>query len=205
MEQPPALTPQEVSNMQQHQLGQPQTVKIFGIMHLVFAGFGVLGLIWGIATLAFDMPANPFIPAPRTPQMVQQAQMQAAMQEKLMPMTLITNAISVVVIALMTIAGIQLLKKRRGGLKWSNRYAIASLIAKVIAIVLTFIYMLPAMKEMMENMPGSSGMGPAADIMVPAMIGGVIIGSLVSCAYPVIVLILLNRPNTKQWFAAQPE
>ena len=58
---------------------------------------------------------------------------------------------------------------------------------------------------MMENMPGSSGMGPAADIMVPAMIGGVIIGSLVSCAYPVIVLILLNRPNTKQWFAAQPE
>lgn len=205
MEQPPALTPQEISNMQQHQLGQPQTVKIFGIMHLVFAGIGVCGLLWWIATLLFKLPANPFMPAASTPQMAQQAQIQAEMQERIMPMTMISNTISIVVIALMIIAGIQLLKRRRGGLKWSNRYAIASLIAKVIGLILTFVYMLPAMTEMMEKMSGPSAMGPAAKIMGPAMIGGAVIGTLVSCAYPVLVLILLNRPNTKQWFAAQPE
>lgn len=72
-------------------------------------------------------------------------------------------------------------------------------------MVLTLVYMLPAVNEMMNSLPGSPATGPAAKIIGPAMIGGAIIGTLVSCTYPVIVLILLNRPNTKQWFAAQPE
>ncbi len=29
--------------------------------------------------------------------------------------------------------------------------------------------------------------------------------TLATCAYPVLTLILLNRPNTKAWFAAQAE
>jgi hypothetical protein len=48
-EQPPPLTPQEIAVLQAAQyagLGQPQTVMVFGIMHVVFAGFGLLGGAW---------------------------------------------------------------------------------------------------------------------------------------------------------------
>lgn len=37
------------------------------------------------------------------------------------------------------------------------------------------------------------------------MIGGAVIGIVVGCIYPVLALILLNRPATKDWFANRPE
>lgn len=47
----PPLTPQDIAVMQvahYAQLGQPQTVKVFGIMRVIFAGFGLLGAVWSI-------------------------------------------------------------------------------------------------------------------------------------------------------------
>lgn len=56
MEQPPPLTPQEVSNMQQHMLGQPQTVKIFGIFHVILAVYGFGATALGIFTTFVGNP-----------------------------------------------------------------------------------------------------------------------------------------------------
>ena len=46
-------------------LGQPQTVKVFGIMHLILAGFGLLSSLWAVFV---TVAGNPFINLmPKTP------------------------------------------------------------------------------------------------------------------------------------------
>ena len=187
--------------MQQHQLGQPQTVKIFGIFHLILAAYGLVTSAFAIYVV---IVGNPFLGLmPKTPEFAAHAQMQADMQAKMMPASVITTVITLIIAILMLIAGIRLLKKRRDGLKWSNRYAWTSLAGKAVNLILAFAFTFPMMKELSVNMgPGSAAM--------PGMFGGIMVATtiltlLVMCTYPVLSLILLNRPSTKEWFAAQPE
>lgn len=203
MEQPPPLSPQEIAAMQTAQysdLGQPQTVKVFGIMHVIFAAFGLLSSVWAVFVIAVG---NPFLKLmPKTPEMAAQAKAQAAMEADMMPMTAISTVITVIVGLLMLKAGIMLLKKRRSGLLWSNRYAWTSLAAKVVNIGLAFVYTVPAMKEMASTMPGGAAMPGGMEWI---MIGSMLFGIIIMSAYPILTLILLNRPKTKEWFAAQPD
>jgi hypothetical protein len=41
--------------------------------------------------------------------------------------------------------------------------------------------------------------------MQGVMLGLMIFGIVITCAYPILTLVLLNHPRTKEWFAAQPE
>lgn len=203
-EQPPPLTPQDIAAMQTAQyadLGQPQTVKVFGIMHVIFAVFGLLMSVWAVFVIVVG---NPFLHLmPHTPEMAAQAKAQAAMEESMMPMNIISTGLTVLVGVIMLRAGILLLKKRRSGLLWSNRYAWASLAAKVVNIVLVFIYTMPAMKEMLASTPGGTAAMPGG--MEWIMVGSMLIWIVTMSAYPIITLILLNRPKTKEWFANRPE
>lgn len=186
--------------MQQHMLGQPQTVKVFGIMHVILAayGFGVTAL--GIITIFVGNPVLMFMP--KTPELAKQMEVQQQMQEKMVVSSVLTLAMSLAITVLILIAGIKLLKKRRGGLTWSNRYAWASLAGKAVTLVLTFIYTIPIMREMAvdPSLPAA-----AQSVMRTTMVVGAIVSVLVTCTYPILTLILLNRPRTKEWFAAQPE
>lgn len=116
--------------------------------------------------------------------------------------TVLALVMTVLTTVLILIAGIKLLKKRRSGLLWSNRYAWTSLAGKVITLILTFLYTIPAMKEMVVDpaLPAA-----AQSVMRSTMVIGAVVGVVVTCVYPILTLILLNRPKTKQWFAAQPE
>ena len=176
-------------------LGEPPAVKVFGILHLVFAGIGLLGAIWGLFIAVVGNPFLKFSPPG-------QVDAQLAMQEKISPMTTTSGILSLLVAIPMIIAGVQLLKKRRNGLKWSNTYAWSSLGAKLINLVLAVTIMIPAMQEMTEGLLSKSK-GPAAvsGIMSGFMAAGTIGGVVVSCVYPILALVLLNRPATKAWFA----
>lgn len=169
------------------ELGQPQTVKVFGIMHLIFAGLGLLSSLWAVFVIVVG---NPFINLmPKTPEMAAQAKAQAAMQQDMMPLTIISTIMTVVIGLIMLKAGILLLKKRRSGLRWSNRYAWTSLAAKGVNIALAFIYTVPAMKEM-TAMPGATSALPPGQ-MEMIMIGSMLIGILISAAYPILTRMAL--------------
>jgi len=200
--QPPPLSPQEISAMQTAQYaetGKPQAVTIFGIMHIIFAAFGFLSSIWA-AFIAFA--GNPFLNfGPKNPAMEAQAKAQAEMQEQMLPGTLISTAVTLVIAALMLTAGIQLLKKRRSGLVWNNRYAWTSIVGKAITIALIFIYTVPAMEEMMSGMGGKTPM-PGGFGSMMAM--GMVIWIVTTAIYPILALFFLNRRPVKEWFAAQP-
>ncbi len=176
-------------------LGEPPAVKVFGILHLVFAGLGLLGAVWG---LFIEVVGNPFLKFSPPDQM----DAQIAMQAKIGSMTITSSILSLLVAIPMIIAGIQLLKKRRNGLKWSNTYAWSSLGAKLINLVLALTIMIPAMQEMTQGMLANSKAPSAmSGIMSGFMAVGTIGGVVVSCIYPILALALLNRPATKAWFA----
>ena len=182
-------------------LGQPQTVKVFGIMHVIFAAFGLLSSVWAVFVIVVG---NPFLNLmPQTPEMAAQAKAQAAMEQSMMPMTVISTVLTVIVGVIMLRAGILLLKKRRNGLRWSNRYAWSSLASKVVNIALALIYTMPAMKEM-TAMPGATSALPPGQ-MEMIMIVTMLLTIVAMSAYPILTLILLNRPRTKEWFANRPE
>lgn len=202
MDQPPPLSPEEIAARQTAEFantGQPQSVKIFGIMHLVFGAYGVLATLLAIVAM---IGVNPFLALmPKTPGASVQMEQQAAMQTEMLPMTIVNTIIAIATTAFIITAGILMLKRRRNGLKWSNRYAWTSLLGKVVGIVLTIIYTIPMMKEITSG--GSSPGMPGA--MENVMLGSMIFGILLTCIYPILSLVLLNRPKTKEWFAAQPE
>lgn len=202
MEQPPPLTPQEMTARQTAEyanVGQPQTVKIFGIMHVIFAGFGLLSLIWTVILLTAGNPV--FLFMPKTPEIAAQIKAQEAMQGQMMSVTVVSGLLTLVIGSIMLVAGIQLLKKRKAGLKWSNRYAWTSLAGKAVNIVLAFAFTMPVMKNSLASGGGSLPVGAPEAIMI----GSIVFGIVLTCLYPILALVLLNRPTTKAWFAAQPE
>ncbi|RYD23434.1 MAG: hypothetical protein EOP88_04135 [Verrucomicrobiaceae bacterium] len=182
--------------------GDPPAVKVFGILHLVFAGLGILFAAWG---LFVAIVGNPILKLQSAPGMESQVQAQLDMQEKIKPMTLTSGVLSLLVAVPMIIAGVRLVKKRGSGLKWSNIYAFSSLAAKAVNLVLTFTVMVPAMEEMTRTIIGSSGApASASGVLSGVMMGSAVGGVLITCVYPVLTLILLNRPPVKDWAARQP-
>ncbi len=174
-------------------------VKVFGILHLVLAGIGLVGALFG---LLMALMGNPFLKfAGNSPGMKAQLDAQMAMQDRLAPMTIASGVLSFVVAIPMVIAGIKLLKKRRDCLAWSNGYAFTSLGAKAVNLVLTFTIMIPAMNGMMRDMIKGPGGESAMKMVSGFSTGGAILGIIVSCAYPVLTLVMLNRPAVKQWVA----
>lgn len=201
--QPPPLTPQEIAARQAVEyadIGQPQTVKIFGIMHLILGAFGVFTSIAAILVL---FGINPFLALlPKSPARTAQIEQQASMQAEMMPMTIITTLLAIATTVFIIIAGILMLKRRRSGLKWSNRYAWTSLLGKLVNAGAAFFYTYPMMKEMTSS-PATGPAIPAS--METVMIGSMVFGIVITCVYPILTLVLLNRPRIKEWFAAQPE
>jgi hypothetical protein len=184
-------------------IGDPSVVKVLGILHLIFAGLGLLQAAFGAVTVIFGNPLLKLMP--KTPAMEAQMAMQTAMQTKMMPVTIAGTVISLLIAVPMVIAGIKMLKKRRSGLKWSNLYAWTSIGGKVINMILVVSVMLPAMRAMMHGISRSGPPLPAQmeTIMSVSTTVGAIIGVVFTCIYPVLTLILLNRAPIKDWFARQ--
>jgi hypothetical protein len=180
-------------------LTRPPVVLVFAILHLVFAGLGLMGGAWN---LFVAIAGNPLLKiGGPTPGM----EAQLAMQDKIGWATVVSAILSLLIAVPMIIAGIQMLRDRKNGLKWSNIYAYASLFAKAVGMVLIVVVVMPASREMMDTLMNDPKF-PAGmrSTMSGAMTGGAILTVVLSCIYPVLTLVLLNRPAIKEWFASRP-
>lgn len=198
MEQPPPLSSEEISALaaqQYAQLGEPQPVKVLGILHVIFGSIGALGALYAVYVL---LAGNPFAPEGDARMM----EIQKQIEQDTMVYSAVGTVMSVIVTALILTAGIQLLQKRKTALMWSNWYAYASIGTKAVNLIFTMMIIVPMTQKMMQEIAGAgAGSLPGAmgGIMYASMIGGF----LVSIIYPVLTLALLNRPHIKQWFANQ--
>jgi hypothetical protein len=200
-EQPPELSVDEIASLTHSQyahLGQPQPVKVFGIIHLIFGGFGVLTAIWAWIVIIIGNPMLKFMG--NSPQQ----EIQSHLESELLPYSIIGAVLNCILTFLIIRAGILLLKKRKAALKWSNAYAYTSIIIKVLNLILTLTYILPMTQQIMNtSMPSSPGAGTLA--VGSIMFVSTIFGFLFSLVYPVLTLILLNRPTVKTWCAYQAD
>jgi len=177
---------------------RPAQIRVFGILHLVIAGFGLLMLAF---SAFMQGVSRSMMESQQKAGGVQeiQAKMTREMTEAMQPLTYLQYGASVILSALLILAGIGLLKWKRSGLKWSNSYAWTSIILKVISIVGMFVLVLPRLNSFVDQMQtGSKGDETMIGVLKASMIGGMLVGPLMYCIYPVLVLILLNRKSVRE-------
>lgn len=179
---------------------EPSAVKAFGIMHLVLAAFGLLMGAWSMVSLLIG-PA--MIPA-GSPGYAAQIRY----QDQLKWVTVMTGTFMLALAALLFVSGLKLVRSRADGVKWSHRYSWTSIVTKLISLVVTVAWVLPATQRMLDEIiPHGTG-GKAEAGMTTAMKGLTAIGSVASpllgCIYPALALFFLSRPAVKAWCAARP-
>ncbi len=179
---------------------EPTAVKVFGVIHLVFAGLGFLGGAWNLASPFFS---GLFLD-PKNPAYATQIKMQAELQW----VTLMTGVFAITLAVLLLISGLKLVNSKPEGVKWSNRYAWTSIAMKIVSLAVSIGWVLPITQAMMREMMAPAGLpGAAKDTMTSAMSGMAAVTSvltpILSCIYPILALYFLSRPPVKAWRAAR--
>lgn len=179
-----------------HAALKPTVLTVFGILHLVLAGIGVLMVFFTLLGSVFSsalsqLPGDEF------------AALQAVQAETLW-VTLLGAGFAAILSGLLTVAGIKLLRGRRDALRWSNTYAGTSIATKMVTLVLTILVVLPATQRMMEAMEqvgdeaGQETMLNFTSTLTTAL---AVATPLLYCIYPLVTLVLLNRQRIKGWLA----
>lgn len=180
-------------------LVEPSAIRVFGILHLVLAG---IGLLFGVLSLFTNQMNSMFINS-RSPGY----EAQLRYTEEVEWVSILTGVFIMMLAGLLTVAGIKLVRSQPDGVAWSHRYAWTSIATKLISLVITVAVLLPAMHRMIGGlMPPPSGMPPASaaafsNMMQTVMSVSVVAGPILSCIYPGLALFFLSRPQVKEWVA----
>lgn len=156
---------------------RPTSVTVFGVLNLVFAVLGGVGLVASIGL--FLLPAdtnNPVV------QLLHDNPAYATWLKICIPLGVLSCAV-------LLAAGIGLLCLKSWGRVLSIVHAGYSIVFGVVGMAVNFVYLMQPMLEQAREKHG-----PEA----AAAIGGAIGGSIGSCfgmAYPIILLIFMLRPS----------
>lgn len=176
---------------------EPSAVRVFGILHLILAGIGLLSGIWSL----FANQVNGFFMGANNPAFKAQAEYMNEMTW----VSIMSGVFMLALAGLLLTSGLMLVRSRPEGVTWSRRYAWTSIATKMISLVVTVAVVLPAMQRMMDDaMRLTPGMPPgAADTMAGIMKSFTAIATVAtpifSCLYPALALYFLSRPQVKEW------
>lgn len=181
----------------------PSAIKVFGILHLIIGGIGILSGIWTALMVLFYKDFIGWmnrVGGGHQPAAYQEAQL--AYMAELQWLTWLQLAVSVVLIVFLLIAGVRLLKRRDSGRIWSVRYAWTSIGSKAVTLVLMIIYGLPAASRMNESIigePGSAAAGMAGILTVVSTV----VGMVSTMIYPILVISILNGRRVRDYLAGR--
>jgi hypothetical protein len=163
----------------------PAVAKTFGIIHLVYFGIFLLLSVYGVYSLYF---------ASGTPQGDPVSQEMASIQRELITIPsvkvyfLISQVVGFALLAVLLVAGLQLLKRQPLGRMLSLVFAWASIVTGILSTVLYMLLVQPTFKELLagssldENvLQGVQMMSNVQPIMMFCC----------SALYPIIILIFL--------------
>lgn len=184
---------------------EPGSIKVFGIMHLVVAAYGILmGVIGLFGTLFFKGMSKGLASGsmPGGPSSGEQESAMLQYVNELKPFTYISLAFGFFLAAMLIMAGIGLLKSRDSGRLLSIRYAWLSIITKLITLVYTFTHVIPATKRMTETL--YQGMpGAMSNTMGSVMQYSQVFSILITFTYPVVVLFMMKSEKVRQYLAGR--
>lgn len=170
---------------------QPSSVpKVFGIIHLVYAGLGMIGGLMGLANPALaKFTTGPILETAKKTGKSTEAYESAVAETARYAM--MNGVVQIALAILLLIAGLNLIKYQLKGAKLSKIWALARI---PLAIVFSFLSM-DATKRMMTTQNELIGTGnPSMDNMMETMgTVGIVFGILMVSVYPILTLIFLSR------------
>lgn len=199
------MPPQPPRDVPDVMLQEPGAIKTFGVLHLVIAGYGMLMGIISLVSTVFFQGLSKNLATPRGvagPSGAEQEMAMMSYMNELKTYTYASLVFSFALAVMLIIAGIGLLKGREKGRVMSIRYAWASLAAKLVGIVMTVAIVMPATKRMTDTL--YQGMpGGMANTMGSVMQYSQLFGLLITCTYPIVVLVVMKGQKIKEYMAAR--
>lgn len=199
------MMPQPPPHVLEPMIHEPGSIKVFGIMHLVVAAYGILMGVIGLVGTMFFQGMSKGLASGSMPGGPSSSEQETAMMQymnELKPFTYVSLAFSFFLAAMLIIAGIGLLKSRNSGRLLSIRYAWLSIITKLITLVYTFTHVIPATKRMTETL--YQGMpGAMSNTMGSVMQYSQVFSILITFTYPVVVLFMMKSEKVRQYLAGR--
>ena len=155
---------------------RPQSVNTLGILNLVFAGLGLFGML---ATYAMYFGGLHLAHDP-----VQEIARSSPTYMSFMRMSLVSGTIGSLVLGA---SGIGLRAMKSWGRKLAIAYAIYSIVAAIFGFYMTHKYLIEPLSH--SDNPAAKG----------GVMGGYM-GGLIALAYPIVLLIFMNKANVRDAF-----
>jgi hypothetical protein len=146
--------------------------KVIGILMIIFGGLGLLGGLWSLVVSSAMGSMSSFSGGSDG----------FSELSTFMTLTKVTNFFGLAISFLELYAGIALVTYKAKGVKLAFTYAIANIAINLITAILVFAWLKPAMDR--------NGFGGALGL-------GMLLGTVLSLAWPTVVLALVGRPNAK--------
>lgn len=166
-------------------MNRPTPVTVFGVLNIIFGGLGLLSAPFAIMALMVvdNTMRNPVLEIARRNPVVGGWMM-------------LSNALGVLAAIVLLAGGIGLLQLKPWGRKLSIGFAVYALVMGVIGMLITGIYIVPALlSQPQANSAEAAG-------AVGGAIGG-LVGGLVGLVYPLLLLIFMGRPAVVAAFKRQ--
>jgi hypothetical protein len=174
---------------------RPSAVTAIAVLNIAFAALGLLGIVFALASEVFLSVARS-----RNPAVQIQRQMEAAIPgyAAIQAVQLIVGGILAV---MMLVSGILMLRLNPLGRRLALIHAIANIITGIASMVYTFGYVVPGMTQFFATLAGPRQPPGMVETMKVALYFGMGISTLMSIAYPVVVLTVLSLVHVKDAFA----
>ncbi len=158
---------------------RPAAVTTFGILNIIFAGFGVFGIIGSFALLTMTAASAAKNPVLR----IMQENPAYAMWMK------VAIPLGILACGVLLAAGVGLLRMKNWGRTLSIAYAIYAIVIGILSTVLNILFVVrPLLEE------ASRKQGPEAAGAMGGAIGGSV-GGCFGLIYPIVLLIFMMRPK----------
>lgn len=200
MDQPPT-TPRHPSMMidqppagyTAETIREPGAIKTFGVLHLVIACFGMLYALYGVVMQLIGTKVFAGLPGAEAGGEFNRLM---EMTKKMQAVTYFQSGASLLLGVMLIIAGLNLLKAREKGRTFSIKYAITSIVHKLIYLLVTIFYVMPITKEYTESIyreiPGGDTIGIVTQIAT-------LLGIVVTFTYPVLVFFMMRSNTVTQY------
>lgn len=155
---------------------RPTSVTVFGILNIIFAVIGFVGILISTVFLFMSGSNNPAL------RIMHENPLFLTWMKLMLPLGILADLV-------LLAAGIGLLSMKRWGRQASIGYAIYAIATGVLGMAIHFFIMVrPLLQE------AGRAQGPEAFGAIGGAIGGTI-GGCFSLAYPIVLLIFMLRPN----------
>ena len=161
---------------------RPKSIRVFGVLNIIFGAWGVLGGLCGIASqgMLATMRRDPNFRNPVLDQMDKVPWLRA--------WTMVSLGLGLIAAIVLIVAGVGLLQTKRWGRTLSVAYSIYGLCSTVVGAIIGAVYLWAPLLSQIEH-----AQGPEVAGAIGGIAGGVI-GSCFGILYCALLLYFMTRP-----------